>query len=284
MMHKFLRSLTDRIVTKKGVWITFSVWIAITVILSLFAPSSKDYSVNNVSKLYPESSPSQVAQKKLDEYFKEDDGIPAILVFESTDTTLKDELMTLSDELFTTDIPYVKSVIPLHFLPPKATNAFITEDETAAFLPVLFEENLTSKEIRVGLEKMESIFENYPTLQAHVTGPAGIAVDATDLFSRADLVLLFSTVGIILVLLIFTYRSPLLALIPLLAAVFVYAVADRLLGLLGYIGFELASQSLSIMMILLFAVVIDYSLFIFSRFREELKHHDDKYEAKIGRA
>src|SRR5699024_10407979 len=106
-----------------------------------------------------------------------------------------------------------------------------------------------------------------------------IAVDATDLFSRADLVLLFSTVGIILILLIFTYRSPLLALIPLLAAVFVYAVADRLLGLLGQAGVELASQSLSIMMILLFAVVIDYSLFIFSRFREELKQHDDKYHA-----
>src|SRR5699024_2628001 len=33
------------------------------------------------------------------------------------------------------------------------------------------------------------------------------------------------------------------------------------------------------MMILLFAVVIDYSLFIFSRFREELKQHDDKYHA-----
>src|SRR5690625_1233061 len=126
---------------------------------------------------------------------------------------------------------------------------------------------------------MESIFENYPTLQAHVTGPAGIAVDATDLFSRADLVLLFSTVGIILIVLIFTYRSPLLALIPLLAAVFVYAVAARLLGLLGVSGVELASQSLSIMMILLFAVVIDYSLFIFSRFREELKKSDNKYEA-----
>lgn len=126
---------------------------------------------------------------------------------------------------------------------------------------------------------MQPILDAYNTFTTHVTGPAGIAVDASDLFSRADLVLLFSTVGIILILLIVTYRSPLLALIPLLGAVFVYAVADRILGIFGVNGVELASQSLSIMMILLFAVVIDYSLFIFSRFREELKKSADKYVA-----
>lgn len=257
---------------------TVAIWISIAIVLSIVAPSSNDYSVNNVSQLYPDSSPSEEAQQKVDEYFKEDDGIPAILVFESDHITL-DELSAVTDDLMNSDISYVKNVIPLHLLPPEAAGTFFSDDNEAAFLPILFEEDLTSKEIKVGLEEMHPILETYPDVNTYVTGPAGIAVDATDLFSRADLILLFSTVGIILVLLIFTYRSPLLALIPLLAAVFVYAVADRLLGLLGLSGVELASQSLSIMMILLFAVVIDYSLFIFSRFREELKKHEDKYEA-----
>lgn len=279
-MHKFIRSVTNRVTTKKGAWITLSVWILAAIILSIAAPSTKEYSVNNVSKLYPESSPSEVAQQKIDQYFKEDEGIPAILVFEVQQGNLQlNELLELSEGIFDSNISYVKSVIPLHLMPPEATNTFISEDEKAAFLPVLFEENITSKEINVGLEEISPLVDQYANFDVFVTGPAGIAVDATDLFSRADLVLLFSTVGIILILLIFTYRSPLLALIPLLAAVFVYAVADRLLGLLGLGGVELASQSLSIMMILLFAVVIDYSLFIFSRFREELKKHDDKYEA-----
>ncbi|MEI3614069.1 MMPL family transporter [Pseudogracilibacillus sp. SO30301A] len=277
-MHKLIHTITDHISTKKGAWITLAIWVLLTIILSMVAPSSNDYSVNNVSQLYPDTSPSEEAQKKVDEYFKEDDGVPAILVFEGEEITL-DELGVLTEELFENDIPYVKSVIPLHLLPPDAASTFFSDDNEAAFLPVLFEENLTSKEINVGLEEIYPILESYPDLKAYITGPAGIAVDATDLFSRADLVLLFSTVGIILVLLIFTYRSPLLALIPLIAAVFVYAVADRLLGLLGLSGVELASQSLSIMMILLFAVVIDYSLFIFSRFREELKKYADKYEA-----
>lgn len=279
-MKKILQALTNKMITRKGVWLTLAVWVVAAAVLSVIAPGSKEYSVNNVSKLYPETSPSEVAQQKVDEYFKDDDGMPAIFVLEATDVSLNEaDIQQFSKKLQDAEIPYAKSIIPLHQLPPEALNSFVSDDETALFMPGLFEEGVTSKEIKEGLDVITSLTDNYDSFELYVTGPAGIAVDATDLFSRADLVLLFSTVGIILILLIFTYRSPLLALIPLLAAVFVYAVADRLLGILGQSGVELASQSLSIMMILLFAVVIDYSLFIFSRFREELKSHDDKYHA-----
>lgn len=185
----------------------------------------------------------------------------------------------MTETLSTRDIPYMKNVIPLHLLSPEALESFVSEDNEALFLPILFEEDIRSTEINQGLAEIHAVLDTYTSFTTHVTGPAGIAVDATDLFSRADFVLLFSTVGIILILLIVTYRSPLLALIPLLGALFVYAVADRLLGIVASNGVELANQSLSIMMILLFAVVIDYSLFIFSRFREELKLTDDKYTA-----
>lgn len=272
--------MTDWIATKKGVWITVSIWVIAAIVLSITSPGSNDYSVNNVSKLYPETSQSVVAQNKLDEYFKEDDGVPAILVFEAKDGEVAlTDLVSLTEEMQEANIPYVKTIIPLSHLPPHATETFFSEDSKAAFLPLLFDAELTSKEIKEGLEVIFPLVENHSNLTMHVTGPAGIAVDTTDLFSRADLVLLFSTVGIILVLLIVTYRSPLLALIPLLTAAFVYAVADRFLGIIGASGVELANQSLSIMMILLFAIVIDYSLFIFSRYREELKKRDDKYES-----
>lgn len=250
----------------------------IAALLSMFAPSSKEYSVNSVSKLYPESSPSVIATEKMNEYFEEDEGVPAIFVFES-EKDLIEQVGKATESLQEEDLPYVKSIIPFHLLPPEVAMTFVSEDETSLFLPVLFEEEVTSKEIKEGLEEIESKLDDFKDFEYYVTGPAGISVDATALFERADLVLLFATVGIILILLIFTYRSPFLALIPLVAAVFIYAVVDRLLGLIGKSGVELASQSLSIMMILLFALVIDYSLFIFSRFREELKKVDDKYIA-----
>lgn len=277
-MTTLMKNLSRKIATKKGAWTTIIIWVLVAILLSIFSPSSKDYSVNNVSKLYPDSSLSVIATEKMNEFFKDDEGIPAIFVFEAEDHIIE-YVSKATEQLLEDDIPYVKSIIPFHLLPPEAMGAFISEDETALFLPVLFEKDIMSKEINEGLDRFEDILSSNEQLTYYVTGPAGIAVDATALFERADLVLLFSTVGIILLLLIFTYRSPFLAFIPLIAAIFVYAVADRLLGIVGKSGVELANQSLSIMMILLFALVIDYSLFIFSRFREELKKREDKYEA-----
>src|SRR5699024_7944526 len=84
----------------------------------------------------------------------------------------------------------------------------------------------------------------------------------------------------ILFLLIIIYRSPLLAIIPLIVAGMVYAVADRVSGLGGEKRwFIVDSQATSIMMILLFAILTDYSLFILSRYRSELKRTESKNEA-----
>ena len=113
------------------------------------------------------------------------------------------------------------------------------------------------------------------SIEVSWTGPGAIASDAIELFSRADIVLLLSTVGLLLVLLLVIYRSPLLTLIPLVGAGITYAVVDRLIGLSASAGlFTTDSQALSIMTILLFAVVTDYSLLIFSRYREELRIHE----------
>lgn len=280
-MHNFIHRVTEKVSTKKGVAITLILWIVAAIILSFIAPGSKSDAVNSVSHLYPDNSPSVIAQEKLDTYFADDEGIPGIVVLEGKDDLKVDpkEVAQFTEALIDTDAAYVKTIVPFHKMPEQALATFTSEDKQAMFIPVLFDEGLTSKEIKEGIEDLQPVFDNYNQMDIYMTGPAGIAVDTTDLFSRADLVLLFSTVGIILILLIFTYRSPLLALIPLLAAGFVYAVVDRILGLMGEMGVELASQSLSIMMILLFAVVIDYSLFIFSRFKEELMIRESKYEA-----
>lgn len=279
-MHSLIHKWTNKIATKKGMVITLMLWLVFALILFIFAPSSKEYSVNNVSQLYPASSPSIIAEKKIDTYFNEDDGVPGIFVLEQMEGELDtDAVLRFDNSLNNKNISYVKSILPLSELSPEATKTFISKDKTAAFLPILFEEHVTSKEIKKSLKEMEAVTKDFPEIQTYLTGPAGIAVDATDLFSRADFVLLFSTIGIILILLIFTYRSPLLAIIPLLAAGFVYIIADHILGILGANGIELASQSLSIMMVLLFALIIDYSLFIFSRFREELKRREDKFVA-----
>ncbi|MGL4819854.1 MAG: MMPL family transporter, partial [Bacilli bacterium] len=80
---------------------------------------------------------------------------------------------------------------------------------------------------------------------------------------------------LIFVLLIVIYRSLTLAIIPLVIASLVYGVVDRLLGIAGKNDwFVIDKSAVSIMLVLLFAVLTDYCLFIFSRYREELRKDD----------
>lgn len=278
-MKSILQFFTDRVSTKKGMWITLSIWLVATMLLAIFAPSVKDYQVTSVDSL-PEDAKSVIAQGKVDEYFSDSDGIPAILVFQSKEGEVRvSDLIAVTDVIAEEEVNGVEQVVPLSMLPPQAIEGFYSEDQTTALLPLTYDASMDTSEIEDANEAIMEIVEDTSDLELYITGPAGIATDTVALFSRADLVLIFSTVGLILVLLIVIYRSPLLALIPLLAAVFVYEVVMQILGIYGSMGLEMSSQTISIMSILLFAAVIDYSLFVFSRFREELKQHEDKFEA-----
>jgi RND superfamily putative drug exporter len=278
-MRNFLQSITDWVSTKKGMWITLAAWLVVTVALALFAPNAKDYEVSRIVSL-PEDAQSVIAQSKVDEYFKDTNGTPGILVFQAKEGNLEPAtLVDIYKQIEDAKILGVEQVIPLTSLPPQAIQGFLSEDQTTALIPMIFDSSLETTEIKDSKNQILEVVEANPDVQLYVTGPAGIATDSLDLFSRADLVLIFSTVGLILILLIVIYRSPLLAFIPLLAAVFVYEVVMKLLGIWGKAGLDLSNQTISIMSILLFAAVIDYSLFVFSRFREELKNHESKFEA-----
>lgn len=85
---------------------------------------------------------------------------------------------------------------------------------------------------------------------------------------------------LVLVLLILLYRSPILAIIPLIGVGFAYGVTSPILGLLAKEGIiTVDSQAVSIMTVLLFGAGTDYCLFLVSKYREYLLVEDDKFKA-----
>lgn len=277
-MKRFLQAVTDRVATKKGMWITLILWLVVTVTLSLFAPMAHEYKVTNVDSL-PDEAKSMLAQAKIDEYFKEQEGIPAILVFQGKSGEIElPELANVLEKIEHEKVPGVEQIVPLGKMPPQAVAHFFSEDKTTAMVPMIYAASMESKELQNSNEQISKLVQA-EDFDLYITGPAGIAADTLEMFSRADMVLIMATVGIILILLVVIYRSPLLALIPLVSAGFVFMVANNILGIMGKYGLEISNESLSIMSILLFATVTDYSLFVFSRFREELKTYEDKYTA-----
>ena len=117
-------------------------------------------------------------------------------------------------------------------------------------------------------------------LRTALTGSAGAEDDIFDAFGGMDTTLLLATAAAVAVLLLVTYRSPVLWLLPLLA------VGDRQPGRRrGRVPAGQARrlavdfQSQSILTVLVFGVGVDYALLLIARYREELRRHDDRHAA-----
>lgn len=281
-MNKLLRPITDWVSTKRGAWITVLVWVVLMVGLSA-GPQLSEYKVTNFQSL-PDDAAAIIAQEKVDEYFPNDQGTPGIFVFHNEDGDVDiNGVNQILDAIRAENITGIDAIVDLKELPEVAVQSFISEDGTTMIVPMTLGAGLGSKDYSEINDKATEIgtdvAASLDNMAFYITGPAGIAGDTTKLFEQADLTLLLATIVIILVLLIGIYRSPLLAFIPLLATVIVYQVANQSVALLGAAGLEINNSTTSIMSILLFAAVIDYSLFVFSRYREELNHYEDKFEA-----
>lgn len=276
-----IRLLTDKVATRKGAWITLILWLAIMTGLSA-GPQLGDYKVTDFQSL-PDDVESIITQNKLDEYFPNDQGTPGIYVFHNEDGELViEDVVEIIGGIKEENIEGIAEVVDISMLPPQALEAFLSEDNSTMIIPMNLEAGLGNAEYaEINDETTElgtKLAAEY-NIDFYITGPAGIAGDTVKLFESADLTLLFATIGIILILLIVIYRSPLLAIIPLVATGIVYQVVNQVVAILGKNGLEINNSTTSIMSILLFAAVIDYSLFIFSRYREELNHYEGKYEA-----
>ena len=112
-----------------------------------------------------------------------------------------------------------------------------------------------------------------------MTGPAGFSADAIDVFDSINGALLYATALLVLVLLIIIYRSPIFWLIPFFSVI-IAEITSRGLGyLLAEAGVTVTGQSGGILPVLVFGAGTDYALLLVSRYREELRRHEDKHEA-----
>lgn len=114
-------------------------------------------------------------------------------------------------------------------------------------------------------------------LEADTTGGPAFGADIAASFDGANVRLLLVTVGVVGLLLLLTYRSPLLWLVPLV----VVGVADQLAGVVTKsLGQALdLNFDAGIISVLVFGAGANYALLLISRYREELREHEDHREA-----
>jgi putative drug exporter of the RND superfamily len=118
-----------------------------------------------------------------------------------------------------------------------------------------------------------------PGLAVHITGPAASAADEIKIFKGIDTTLLFATLGVVIGLLLLTYRSPVLWLLPIMSAGVALTVAEAVIYLLTKHGLTVNGQSAGILVVLVLGASTDYALLLIARYREELRRHEDRHEA-----
>ena len=283
---------------KRSKWVTLLVWILAAGLLSSMLPSASSQEDNNAANLSA-SMPSVQAEAIAQQEFTGGADVPALYVWHREGGLTDEDLANIqawSAKLAEAPAPYQTTSVPLHQLPVQALRTELSEDGTTFVTPVLFDKEADVEKFKEGVEHIEKetvalLGQNpfaAPTsgtdeLSIRVTGPVGISIDATGLFKNADVSLLIATVLLVLILLLLIYRSPILALIPLVAVGFAYGVINPVLGWMaseGWIVYD--SQALSIMTVLLFGAGTDYCLFLISRFRQLLKTEEKTGQALLA--
>jgi putative drug exporter of the RND superfamily len=166
---------------------------------------------------------------------------------------------------------------------PGATGmpAQVSEDGTAAVVVVPVDEPDATATADTVAELRTAAAQDLPDgVTAQVTGPAAIQADLAGVFEGADTRLLLATASIVAVLLVITYRSPLLWLVPLT----VVGVADQLAGVVAthtLDAFDVAwdESTVGILSVLVFGAGTDYALLLISRYRDELRTTEDRRAA-----
>lgn len=117
-------------------------------------------------------------------------------------------------------------------------------------------------------------------LSARVTGGPAFETDLGAVFDGANTKLLATTAGVVALLLLLTYRSPFLWLVPLT----VVGVADQVAGkqvslAVDLFGFTIDGSTVGITSVLVFGAGTNYALLLIARYREELRLLDDRFDA-----
>ncbi|MGB3184574.1 MAG: MMPL family transporter [Ornithinimicrobium sp.] len=207
----------------------------------------------------------------LDELPAEDNST-AIVLF-TVDSGIQEQLGPLQQVIDTLETTDGEAYPPGQVVP--------SEDGTAAIAIVTVPSQTatdTSAEITALRDTLD---EEVPDgVTAAVTGPAAIEADLAAVFEGANFTLLLTTASVVAVLLLVTYRSPTLWVIPLavigLGDVFASTAATRVLEATGIPWDESTTGILSV---LVFGAGTNYALLLISRYRDELKRYSSRHEA-----
>ena len=283
-MHRQIAGTLTGRVTK---WIVLVAVLALTGIMATFSAKLTSVQNNEASSWLPESAESTQVLEELSETVDPND-IPTLVVYQRDGGLTEDDLAQI--EADGPEIAEIDGVTDEGVLTPAAAEAaaaqgapvptLVSDDGEVAYLYFVLNFGTNGwNDIPDAADEIRDI----ATLdggEVHLAGYGGQAADSAEAFEGIDTNLIFATLAVVIVILLFTYRSPILWLLPILCAVSANFIATGLVYLLAkYADLTVNGQSQAILSILVIGAGTDYALLLVARYREELRRHEDRHEA-----
>ena len=283
-----MNAISSFITGRKTSWVTLLIGLIFAILA--FGPLSAPKSDTSPTDGLPENNETVLVNKAL-EGLPGTDGTVAVVVYASeTELTESQKLWITGtfdpmaqgfvDGAGDKFLNYTSAEIDGNsFVPP----AEVSENGKVAVITVPLDE---IEDVPLRAERMaemrEIAKEGMPSgLEVYITGPEGFIVDISGVFAGANFTLLLATVIIVAVLLLITYRSPVLWLVPLI----VIGVADGMAGQIApqlstfFLGVTADGSITGILSVLVFGAGTNYALLLIARYREELLLNEDRHIA-----
>ncbi len=254
-------------------------WTALIALIVSFAIAGGAFVASQVEA--EETAPATGAPSKseaaevsrLKEEFPVEAGTALFLVFTSDNDLTESQISAINDNL--------ADIYAEHTDLPFALPAEVSEDGTTAGAIVPLEAtNVVEERSERYNDIKDAAAAGLSGVDLYLSGPEGFAEDISNVFAGADITLLATTAGVVVILLLVTYRSPILWVVPLVVVGFGDALAGTVAKKVAdLLGTQLDGSVTGILSVLVFGAGTNYALLIISRYREELIKTENRADA-----
>jgi putative drug exporter of the RND superfamily len=255
---------------KRTKWLVLVFWLVVVAVAGPLSSKLMGAEKNDSSAYLPASAESTQELNAQDRFVSKNLNPAVVLYVRPSGLTAADLRKAAADARSFAALPAVHGRVTGPF--PSADHRAI---ETIVGAELGYNANISA--FVNGLQATAS--HGDPGLSAHIAGPAASAADELKVFKGIDSTLLYATLAVVILLLLLTYRSPVLWILPIVSAGVALSVAEAAIYLLTKRGLTVNGQSGGILIVLVLGASTDYALLLVARYREELRKHADRHEA-----
>ncbi|MEZ0349346.1 RND family transporter [Mycobacterium sp. pR1184] len=260
-------------------------WVALVVCLSMFVPDLETVGKQHTVPMSPKEAASMQATQRVGKVFNEFTSDSAIMILLEGDKPLGDDAHRFYDQLvkkLVADTAHVEHVQDFWGDPLTAAGSQ-SSDGKAAYVQVYLRGNQGETKANESVRSVRQLVDSTPPppgVKAYVTGAAALTADQSAAGDKGVILVTLLTFAVIIVMLLWVYRSVITMFITLVMVVLELFAARQVVAFLAHneiIGLSTFAVNLLVLMVI--AASTDYAIFVLGRYQEARSLGEDREQA-----